>query len=346
MAIIIRSTGSAVPAGRVSNAELASRLKGQVETSDEWIVSHTGIRNRHEADEGTATSDLAAEAGRKALEAAGLEAGELSLVIVATATPDYLGCPSTACLVANALEAGNAAAFDLTAGCTGFVYGLETAASMLAYRKKRRYALLIGAETLTRFCDWTDRSTCVLFGDAAGAAVLEKTDDAPRGCATRGRASRGLLRTILGADGSQAGALYFEGGGSRKPFKAGEALEKPSHIRMNGRAVYKFAVGVITDTVSRLLEAAALEDGIGPQDLAWIVPHQANARIIQAAAKRLGFPEDKFFMNMDEYANTSAASIPLALDQMSRSGLLKQGDLVLTVGFGGGLTYGGNLICW
>jgi 3-oxoacyl-[acyl-carrier-protein] synthase-3 len=225
---------------------------------------------------------------------------------------------------------------DAAAGCTGFIYGLETAAGLLSINEDRKRALVIGSDVLSRITDWEDRN-CVLFGDGAGAVGIEKTAASPEG---PGR--RGLLRSILRADGSGAEALIFRRGGSRYPFKAGERVEKPTHIEMNGQAVYNFAVKAVTETIVSLLEL----EGVSMGDLARIIPHQANARIVQAAGKRLGIPEEKFFLNIEEYANTSAASIPIALDEMNRSGLLKRGDLILTVGFGGGLTYGGNLIIW
>jgi 3-oxoacyl-[acyl-carrier-protein] synthase-3 len=340
MGFEIIATGKAVPANRVTNDELTAK----VDTTDEWIRSHTGIGARHLAEAGTASSDLALEAARQALgmlagsskeEALAEAALSLDMIVLATATPDYFCCPSTACILQDRLGARNAAAMDITAGCTGFVYGLETAAGLLAMGGTRKRALVLGVETLSRFTDWTDRSTCVLFGDGAGAVVLEKT---PAG----GPEKRGLLRTILGADGSGTEYLIMRRGGSRNPVKPGEAGETPLHIEMDGRAVYNFAVKAVTDTIKALLAA----EGIGVGDLARIVPHQANARIVQAAGKRLGIPEETFFLNIEEYANTSAASIPIALDELNRSGGLKRGDLVLTVGFGAGLTYGGNLIVW
>ncbi|GHV82930.1 3-oxoacyl-[acyl-carrier-protein] synthase 3 [Spirochaetia bacterium] len=342
MAIEIISTGKAVPVNRVSNDDLAAKI----DTNDEWIRSHTGIGARHIADEGTACSDLALQAGIHALEmAAGGDseaaiteiAGTLDFIIIATATPDYYGCPSTSCVVQNKIGAKNAAAMDITAGCTGFVYGLETAAGLLSVSKTRKRALVIGSDVLTKVTDWSDRGTCVLFGDGAGAAMLEKTD-APR----EGSQKRGLLRTILGADGSGAENLLIRRGGTRNPWKNGETVDVYPHLEMDGRAVYNFAVRSITETICRLLD----DEGITTSDVAWIVPHQANARIVQAAAKRLNIPESKFFMNIEEYANTSAATIPIALDEMNRAGKLRKGDLILSVGFGGGLTFGGNLIVW
>jgi 3-oxoacyl-[acyl-carrier-protein] synthase-3 len=239
--------------------------------------------------------------------------------------------------VQDRIGAKKAGAMDVAAGCTGFVYALDAASGILTMGKNRKRALVIGAEILTRITDWSDRSNCVLFGDGAGAAIIEKTD-AP----SEGPGKRGLLRSILGAEGSGAEALINRRGGTRNPFKKGEIVEIPPHIEMNGRAVYNFAVRAVTDTIERLLK----EEGIGVDDLARIVPHQANARIVQAAAKRLGIPEEKFYLNIEEYANTSAASIPLALDELARAGKLERGDLIMTVGFGAGLTYAGNLIVW
>ncbi|MDR0998019.1 MAG: ketoacyl-ACP synthase III [Treponema sp.] len=346
MAIEIIGTGKALPPNRVTNDDLAQRI----DTSDEWIRSHTGIGARRFADESTATSDLAVEAAREALAmAAGWKEGPgkeeavretaetLDLIVLATATPDYYGCPSTACVVQNRLGANRAAAMDLTACCSGFVYGLETAAGLLLMNENRKRALVIGAEVLSKLINWNDRSICVLLGDGSGAVVLEKT-----GASREGPDRRGLLRTILGADGSGTENLIFRRGGTRNPFKAGETIEIPTHMEMNGQAVYNFAVKAFTDTCTRLLA----EEGIGIDDVALIVPHQANARIVQAAGKRLGIREEKFFLNIQEYANTSAASIPIALDELNRAGRLHRGDLIMTVAFGGGLTYGGNLIVW
>ncbi len=344
MAIEIIATGRAVPARRVTNDELATQL----DTSDEWIRSHTGIGSRHIADENVAASDLATEAAKAALATlverdaslgGSLEAAALSLdlVVVATATADYIGFPATACLVQDRIGAGRAAAMDVSAGCTGFVYALDAAAGIITMGKQRKRALVIGAEVLTRIADWSDRSTCVLFGDGAGAAIIEKTD-AP----SEGPAKRGLLRSVLGADGSGSEHLIMRRGGTRSPIHKGEAMDAPPHLEMNGQAVYNFAVKAVTETIRQLLD----EEGLAVEDLARIVPHQANARIVQAAAKRLGIPEAKFYLNIEEYANTSAASIPIALDELARAGKLERGDLIMTVGFGAGLTYAGNLIVW
>ena len=332
MAFEITATGRAVPAKRVSNDDLPK----EIDTSDEWIRSHTGIGSRYIAGEETAASDLAFEAAKNALGASG-SAHDIDLIVAATTSPDYIGVPSIACIVQDKLGAKHAAAMDVFAGCTGFVYALETAAGLLSINTQRKRALVIGAEVLSKFVDWTDRSTCVLFGDGAGAVVLEKTD-AP----VEGAGKRGLIRTVLRADGSGAEHLVFPRGGSRSPYKAGETLEKPTFVSMNGHAVYNFAVKAVTETIAEILSL----EGIGINDVDLIVPHQANARIIQAAANRLKIPEEKFFLNIEEYANTSAASIPIALDELNRAGKLKPGELILTVGFGAGLTYGANLIRW
>ncbi|MCL2373778.1 MAG: ketoacyl-ACP synthase III [Treponema sp.] len=344
MAFEIIGTGRAVPPHRVTNDELAK----QMDTSDEWIRSHTGIGARHIAADDVAASDLAVQAAREALAmAAGVDVSStealaeaalsVDVIVLATATPDFIAVPSTSCLVQEKLGARRAGAIDIVAGCTGFIYGLETAAGLLAVGDDRTRALVIGAEVLTRFTDWSDRASCVLFGDGAGAVVLEKTD-APR----EGGGRRGMIRTILRADGSGAAHLVCRRGGGRNPLKAGETVDKPPYIEMNGQAVYNFAVKAITETVAEIVSQA----GITLDDVARIVPHQANARIIQAAAKRLKVPEEKFFLNIEEYANTSAASIPIALDELNRDGKIAKGDLIVTMGFGGGLTYGANLIVW
>ena len=338
MGFEIIGTGRALPPKRVSNEELAEII----DTSDEWIRSHTGIGARRMADENTACSDLSLEAAKQALAMAfpGKSPEEaallLDLIIVATASPDFYGSPATACIVQGHLGAENAGAMDITAGCTGFIYALETAAGLLS-AGNRKHVLVIGAEVLTKFINWTDRGSCILFGDGAGAVILEKTDFLPAG-----KNNRGIIRTLLKADGSGAEHIVFKGGGSRKPFKEGETLDKPIHVGMNGQAVYNFAVKAMTETIKDIL---ALE-GISLDDVDLIIPHQANARIVKAAGKRLGIPEGKCYLNIEEYANTSAASIPICLDELNRSGKLKKDDLILTVGFGSGLTYGANLIVW
>jgi 3-oxoacyl-[acyl-carrier-protein] synthase-3 len=338
MAYELIATGKAIPPRRVSNEDLAKTI----ETNDEWIRSHTGIGARHIADESVACSDLAEEAARSALALA-IERGlcaektveelalTLDVIIVASVTGDYNGCPATACLLQSRLGAKKSAAMDISAGCSGFIYGLDTAAGLLAINDKRRRALVVGSEVLSRVTNWDDRGTSVLLGDGAGAVLLEKTSSAE---------PRGLLRTILAADGSGAEYLIIRRGGSRNPFKRGETIDVPPYLEMNGRAVYNFAVKAVTGTIEQLLA----DEHITMADVSRIVPHQANARIVQAAAKRLGVPEEKFFLNIQEYANTSSASIPIALDELNRAGELRKGDLIMTIGFGGGLTYGGNLI--
>jgi 3-oxoacyl-[acyl-carrier-protein] synthase-3 len=340
MAIEIKGTGRAVPSRRVTNDELAILYK--IDTSDEWIRSHTGIGARHIADENTACSDLALEAAKQALAMAEPEkstkeaALSLDLIVVGTATPDYYASPSTACLVQEGLGARQITALDVTAGCSGFVYSLETAMGLLSIGRRKR-ALVIGAETLTKVTNWNDRGSCVLLGDGAGAVILEKTE-AP----IKGEGKRGIIGSILRADGSGAEHIIFRRGGSRLPFKVGEVVEKSIVMDMNGQAVYKFAVKAMTDLIQDILS----QEGFSMDDVTLIIPHQANARIVQAAANRLKIPEEKCFLNIEEYANTSSASIPIALDELNRSGRIKTGDLILTVAFGAGLTYGANLIIW
>jgi 3-oxoacyl-[acyl-carrier-protein] synthase-3 len=264
-------------------------------------------------------------------------AASLDMVIVATSSPDYYCCPATACIVQDKIGAKNAGAMDVGAACSGFIYGLETAAGLLAREKERRRALVIGAETLSRFVDWNDRSICVLFGDGAGAVLLEKLEKNEKN-----EERSGLVRSILRSDGSGAENLLMKKGGSRNPFQQNEVVTAIPHIEMNGRAVYAFAVNAITEIIVDLLKA----ENITIEDVRAIVPHQANARIVQAAAKRLNIPEEKFFLNIEEYANTSAASIPIALDELNRNGKLRKGDIILCAGFGAGLTCGGNIIIW
>ncbi len=315
----IAGVGAFVPSRCVPNDQLPEKL----DTSDEWIVSHTGIKQRYIAGPEESTSSLASQAGRQALERAGVAAADLGTIIVATCTPDYAGFPSTACLVQRDLEAGTATSFDLSAGCTGFAYALEVAHSMM--QRDGRPALVIGAETMSRVLDWDDRNTCVLFGDGAGAAVLTACDDP----------ERGLRNSQLAARGEGWECLRIEGG-----CKESEAT-KPV-LQMDGKPVFNFAVRVIPQVVKALME----QSGWSLDDVAWIVPHQANFRIIQAAARRLKVPTDRFFLNIERFANTSATSIPLAVNEMHEAWKLKRGDKIVTVGFGAGLTFGGNLIIW
>jgi 3-oxoacyl-[acyl-carrier-protein] synthase-3 len=333
MQAIIRAVDCAVPSRRMSNAEFTAFL----DTSDEWIHSHTGIKYRHIADPDQAPSDLAFEACQKVLTRAAVPPGEVDLILVATATGDYLGFPSVACIVQDRLGATRAGAMDLAAGCTGFIYALETARSFVLGGGARN-VLVVGAEVLTRIIDWKDRDTCVLFGDGAGAALVSAAEDARDGSGRQ----RGLLASMLRADGSGARLLERPRGGTRAPFDP-ETFDRTSTcLRMDGRQVYNFAVKALAEGIPAMLAAG----GFAVDDAAWIVPHQANVRIIEAAAKRAKIPLEKFYLNIEEYANTSAASIPIALTEMNAKGLLREGDLVATFGFGAGLTWGGNLLRW
>jgi 3-oxoacyl-[acyl-carrier-protein] synthase-3 len=303
-----------------------------LDTSDEWIRSHTGIGSRHIADPSVATSDLAFDAAQKVLAKTSIRAEEIDLVLVATATPDFLGFPSVACIVQDRLGAKTAAAMDVGAGCTGFIYALETARNFILGGGART-VLVIGAEILSRIANWQDRNTCVLFGDGAGAVIVQ---------ADESEGNRGILKSMLRADGSGSRLLERTAGGTRYPFVDGAVDLAGALLHMDGRQVYNFAVKVVSEGIMGLME----ENHLGLDDIAWIVPHQANVRIIEAAAKRSKIPMEKFFMNIEEYANTSAASIPIALSEMCAKGLLKSGDLILTFGFGAGLTYGGNIVRW
>ena len=327
MGTVLRSVGVGIPGRRMSNDELALRI----DTSDEWIRSHTGIGSRHYAEDGVLTSDLAVAAAREALAKAGVGAGELDFIALATATPDYFGFPSTACIVQEKLGAPGCPAFDLSAGCTGFIYALDVARGLLEVND-RRYALVIGAETLSRVINWEDRSTSVLLGDGAGAVLLEREP--------RGGAGAGILYSRLKADGAGADSLKLVQSGRSKTFEREEP--RVPYLYMDGRSVYNFAVKEISDLIGELLERSGVTMG----ELSWIVPHQANARIIKAAAKRLSIPEGKFYLNIEEYANTSSASIPTALHEMDEKGLLHRGELLMFLGFGSGLTSGGVVLRW
>lgn len=314
---VLTGTGSALPRTRVSNAELAER----VDTSDEWIVERTGIRFRYiaEADETTAT--LGAEAGRKALEAAGLTAADIGLIIVATATPDNT-FPATATKVQAMLGTLDCVAFDVAAVCSGFLYAVTVADSMLR-TGAAKHALVIGSETFSRILDWEDRTTCVLFGDGAGAVVLSAKDVAD---------DQGILATRLHADGRYGNILYVDGG----PSTTGTV----GHLRMQGREVFRHAV---TNLASVLVEVMA-DVGLDPSEIDWMVPHQANRRILDATARKLNLSAEKVVMTVDQHANTSAASVPLALDLAIRDGRIKVGDLVVLEAMGGGFTWGAAVL--
>jgi len=321
----IIGTGSYVPDKIMTNKE----LEQIVDTSDKWIVERTGIRERRITLEGQATSDLATEAAKRALDNAGISADELDLIIVATITPDML-FPSVACLVQANLKATKAAAFDLSAACSGFVYGIVTASQFIKsglYEK----ILVIGAENLSKILDWTDRNTCVLFGDGAGAAVVAKTSP-----------GYGILGVNLGADGSGASFLSVPAGGSRIPASAETINNRQHFMQMNGPEVYKFAVKVMGASALKAIANANLS----PADISYVVPHQANIRIIESAAKRLGISMDKVAVSVTKYANTSSASIPIGLDEAFRSGNIKKDDIVVVVGFGAGLTWASSVMKW
>ena len=335
----IRSVGTYLPEKIVTNDDLAKTL----DTSDEWVFSHTGIHERRVAADDEAASDLGFNAAIQALnnlqsqDNSSLSAADIDLILVATSTPDYLSMPSTACIVQDRLAASNAGAMDLIAACTGFIYALETAKNFIESGSARN-VLVIGSEVYSKIVNWKDRSTCILFGDGAGAVILGA---APENSAPSTQAS-GIFQSILRSKGDGAKHLLCPAGGTRNPYCQGVTPEEELYLHMNGRQVYVFAVRAIIETVDQLLDM----HGLNFDDIDHVVPHQANRRIIEAACKRKGWPEEKFFMNMDRYANTSSASIPIAMDEMLQKGLLKRGDRVLTIGFGAGLTFGGNYFIW
>ena len=317
----IRGTGAALPGRAVGNAELAQQLAARgVETSDEWIVTRTGIRQRYLADASMTTAALGARAARAALEAASLDPAALDLIVLATSTPDQI-FPSTACLVQDELGAGGAAAFDVQAVCSGFIYGLAVADAMIRTGVYRR-ALVIGAEIFSRILDWNDRTTCVLFGDGAGAVVLEAAE------------GPGMLAARLHADGSQSRILCTAG------RVAQGAVHGDPFLRMDGQAVFKLAVNVLESSAREVLADAQL----GVDAIDWLIPHQANVRIIAATARKLGLPESKVIVTVDQHGNTSAASVPMALDLAVRDGRVRTGQNVLLQGVGGGFTWGSVLI--
>ncbi|MBN2509947.1 MAG: ketoacyl-ACP synthase III [Spirochaetales bacterium] len=327
MGIYIVSIGVHIPEKIITNDDLSETL----DTSDEWIYSHTGIKRRHIAGEHEFASDMAVSAAQKALEKASMAATDIDMIIVATSTPDYLGYPSTASLVQDRIGAKPAAALDVSAACSGFVYGLETARGMIL-GKTAKNVLVIGSEINSRILNWKDRNTCVLFGDGAGAVIL--SEDV--------HISSGIMKTILKAEGDGSDSLMIKAGGIRYPFDSEGTAPDDRYIYMDGRRVYNFAVRANTELIKDLLAS----ENLSYSDLKYIVPHQANIRIIQAAAARLKLPESLFFSNMEEYANTSAASIPIALNEMVNKNLLSRGDILMFLGFGAGLTYGGTLLRW
>ncbi len=321
----IAGTGSYTPERVVPNAYFEEFL----DTSDEWIVQRTGIRERRFAAEGQATSDLCVEAGKRALEAAGIRPEDLDLVIVGTLTPDY-PLPSTACLVQDRLGATRAGAFDVAAACTGFMTALSTGEAFVAAGRAKR-VLVIGAETLSRFVDYTDRGSAIIFGDGAGAAILTPLDECGQG---------EVLKTTLGADGSGYDFIHIPGGGAKAPPTHASIDAGQHFIKMRGRDVYRFAVSHMAEMIEEMLE------GYDRDDLTLIVPHQVNRRIIDTALDRLEMTDEKVMINIQHYGNTSAATVPIALDEAARAGRMEKGKLVVLCAFGAGLTWGGSLLRW
>ena len=322
----IAGLGMDVPVRIVTNKDLES----VVDTTDDWIVTRTGIHERRIVAAGQSTGDLAVKACEDALRSAGLTVDDIEMIILATCTGDTNMLPATATFVQTALGANHIPAFDISAACSGFVYGLDIAHQYIATGRCRRI-LVVGAEAMSRVVDWSDRASCVLFGDGAGAAVLERC---PPG--------QGILSTKIASNGAGACLLQIPAGGSREPLTAETVGTDRQFLHMDGKAVYSFAVEIMGEAAMAALDAA----GISPSEIDLLVPHQANIRIIKSAADRMGIPLEKVFINVDRYGNTSAASIPIALTEAVRTGRLKDGDLVVTVGFGAGLTWGANVMRW
>ncbi len=309
----------------MTNDELAKI----VDTSDEWIYSHTGIRSRHIAADDVAASDLAVEAARAALRKASMPADQIDFIVLSTSTPDYPGLPSTASIVQDRIGATNAGAMDIVAACTGFAYGISTARAYVESGMAET-VLVLGAEVYSRILNWKDRTTCVLFGDGAGATIVQASSEP------------GIVDAVLHSRGNGATQLLRPAGGSREAYEPGITPIERTKLYMDGRRVYTFAVQAIIDVVEELLE----RNNLTIDEIDHFVPHQANERIIEAACKRAGYDRGRFFVNIAEYANTSAASIPIALTEMEARGLIKKGERIITLGFGAGLAYGGNLIIW
>jgi 3-oxoacyl-(acyl-carrier-protein) synthase III len=321
----ITGVGSYVPAKILTNAD----LEKMVETSDEWIITRTGIKQRRLAAKDEFTSDMAAHAAQRAMKKAGVTADQIDLIIVATITPD-MPFPATACIVQQKIGARRAAAFDLEAACSGFIYGLEVGQQFIMSRTYDT-VLVIGAEKLSSIVDWTDRNTCVLFGDGAGAAVLQSRPN-----------SHGLLTAVMGADGSKGSLLHMPGGGSRCPASADSVAAKLHYLRMDGRETFKNAVQAMYHAAQEALRRCELDIS----KIKCVIPHQANRRIIDAVGKRLGATPEQLFINLDRYGNTSAASVAIALDEAVSSGKIQRGDLILMMVFGAGLTWGAAVIEW
>ncbi len=324
--IKIVGTGSYLPEKVLTNFD----LEKMVDTSDEWIRVRTGIRERRIAREDQASSDLAIEAAKTALKEASLKPNDLDLIVIATITPDMF-FPSTACIVQDKLGAKNATALDISAACSGFIYGLVICHSLICQGQYKK-VLLIAAETLSKITDWEDRATCVLLGDGAGAAVLTPSDSK----------KEGLLASALGAIGSAGDLLYLPGGGSRNPVTHQTVDKKLHYLKMQGNELFKLAVKSLVEAAEHVIRKAKIK----PQDIDLFIPHQANIRIINASATRIGVPMEKVYINADRYGNTSAASIPIALDEALREGKIKKGNLIFLDAFGGGLTWGACLLRW
>jgi 3-oxoacyl-[acyl-carrier-protein] synthase-3 len=302
-----------------------------VDTSDEWIVSRTGIHERRIASDTQATSDLATNAARNAMEQAGVTAEELDLIIVATISPDTF-FPATACYVQKNLGAKNAICFDLSAACSGFLYAMSVARQFISTNSCET-ALIIGAEKLSSMVNWEDRNTCVLFGDGAGAAILQRATE---------EGDQGILSTYMGSDGNQTDILVVPGGGSACPITPDNSEQRLNTISMQGREVYRYAVTAMRSACDRVL----LDANLKPEDISMVIPHQANLRIIDAIRERLDVPQEKMFVNLDKYGNTSAAAIAIALDEANRTGAIKRGDNIVLVAFGAGLTWAAAAIRW
>ena len=329
MGIKIKGTGSYTPEKILTNAD----LEKMVDTNNEWIVTRTGIEERRIAAPDQASSDLACKASEKALEMAGTTAEELDLIIVATITPDKL-FPSTSSILQSKLKAVNAVCFDLQAACSGFLYGLECANALMSSNPKYTKALIVGVEKLSGITDWQDRNTCVLLGDGGGAVVLEKRIDK--------NDIGGILASKLGSDGNYRDIIQVPAGGSSMPTTH-ETIDKRLHyMKMEGQEVFKLAVNAMSKACKEVMESAKVK----PEDIRWLVPHQANLRIIKAVGSKLGMNEENVFVNLNKYGNTSAASVVIALDEIVRSGKIKRGDYILLTAFGSGLTWGATLLRW
>lgn len=323
---VISGVGHGVPERILTNDDLAKL----VDTNDEWITQRTGIKRRHVCTGDESAADLSIAAANQALEQAGVSPAEVDMVLLATVSGDYM-FPSTACLVQDAIGARNAGAIDIGAACAGFIYGVAMADGLIRSGMKQS-VLVVGVDVLSKWVDYTDRATCILFGDAAGAVLMQPNRDD----------DRGVIHTVLCSDGSGARHIILEKGYSRHGGTHAVLDTRKTAIEMNGRETYRFSQVAIGDALCRVLDEA----GMSPSDIDLFVPHQANSRIIEASAERLNLPSEKVFMNIEEYGNTSAGSVPLGLYEADRSGRLKRGDVVLTVGFGAGLVWGANLIRW